>query len=336
MIIDSNLAALDYDDVLLLPQRTSIESRDDVVIYDSNPYITYPIFMSPMKNISEPEMVIRIAELGGVGILHRFFTNEDDRYDAVSKISTSLDKFTHSFGVAVGVKNIHHEIDFAEHSINMGASFVCVDAANGYMDKIVRVVDELNFLKSKYPKFYIISGNVVDAIGVSSLAKAGSDYVRVGIGGGSLCSTRNFTGIGCPMLTAIEESALAKQNYPVKIIADGGIRSSGEAMKAFAFGADAVMVGGLFGRAIEANNGGVIYGMSSAKLQSEMGKEIKSNEGLVKQIPQSDLRPISEIFNEFLYGIKSGLSYLNCRSLQELKTSPVHYIRTGSGTLKNL
>jgi NAD(P)H-dependent flavin oxidoreductase YrpB (nitropropane dioxygenase family) len=319
--------SLNYDDVLLLPQWTDIKSRNDVDLfhYGENRTNYIPIFSSPMRNISEKKLVIEVCNKGGVGILHRFFNTEEDRYEAVREISQETD----NFGVAIGINKFGYELEFTEYAYNNGCRFVTLDFANGYLQK---GIDAVGFLKEfrddNHLHFDIIAGNVVEETGCYYLAEAGADMIRMTIGSGQQCLTSKTHSIGCPTLTSIIQCSKIKNKFPnIKLLADGGISNPGQALKAFAFGSDGIMIGSLFGHSIECNNEGNIFGMSSFTLQEKMGKVKKSNEGRVTNIPQNELRPFHEIWDEFTYGLKSGLSYLGCKSLQNLHNIDVEYIK---------
>ena len=332
MIIKSKLDPLDYDDVLLVPEHSYIKSRKDVNIFITNKKYM-PIFSAPMKGISNVPFIKELSKLGGIGILHRFFSTEAERLESIIQL-----KVTKNYGISIGINQWKKELVFVKLAVENGAKFICIDTATGHMQRTIDSVYLLNeYRKENNFNFEIISGNVATYEGSYHLAQAGSDFIRVGIGGGSVCSTRNATSVGVPDLTAIQDCSSIKNLYPnVKIIADGGIKNSGNAIKAFVFGADYVMIGSLFGKSKESNNGGIVHGMSSYKLQNEMGKHLKSNEGLVIQIPQEEIRPLKEIYEEFTWGIKSGLSYLDCSDINELHNQEVTYIKTGNGTLKKL
>jgi IMP dehydrogenase len=331
MINEACQEPLDYQDILLLPRPSTVISRDDVVLANSSGI--NPFFSAPMKNISEPDLIIELAKFGAVGLLHRFM-DMNERRTAIDKISFSVNQFR-KWGVAIGINDFEIELRLMDYAISMGANYICLDVANGYLKNVVEGVRTIaEILKGQ--DVFLICGNVVTFEGAANLAEAGANYIRVGIGNGSLCSTSNATGIGCPSLTAIQDCSRIKSNYQVNIIADGGIRFGGDAIKAIAFGADAVMIGSLFGEAKEANNGGTIYGMSSYTLQEKMGKRKKSNEGLVKQIQPNNIQSLEAIYNSFTYEMKSSLSYLGCSRLDDLHDTWISYIRTGKGTLKNL
>jgi IMP dehydrogenase len=324
LIIESSLEALGYDDVLLLPQHSNIKSRDDVNLFVSGKEYM-PIFSAPMLNISEPELVIELGRLGGNGLLHRFFDNPKERYESIEKIS----EFDYSYGISISIREFEEELKYALYAIKNGATWVCIDTASAYLSSTLEAVKQLlDFRSSNHLMFDIMGGNVVDEIGAYKLALSGANSIRVNIGTGLQCLTSKSIGIGCPPLTAIKNTSLVKDRFPdVNIICDGGIRNSGDALKALCFGGDSIMIGSLFGKAIEAGNNGEIWGMSSYKMQERMNKPKKSNEGRVTNIPQEEIKPLREIYSEFTYGLKSGLSYLGCDNINDLHNMEIEYIK---------
>lgn len=323
MLYESKLESLSYDDVLLLPQHSEVPSRDSVNLFNKDGYI--PIFSAPMKNISGADLVIQLGKLGSVGILHRFFKHSYKRYDAIDNIS----QYNINYGISVSLQDWINELKFIEYSVNKGCKFVVLDSANAYLQIVLDAVKRLyDFRKNIHADFKIISGNVVDHLGCYDIAKAGADMIRVNIGTGLQCLTSKSIGIGCPSLTAIRDCAFIHKNYPeVKLLADGGIYTPGDALKALTFGSDGIMIGSLFGRAKEAKNKGVIFGMSSYTLQERMNKSKKSNEGKVTKFSKKEIRPLEEIFSEFAYGLKSGLSQLGCNDINKLHDTDIEYIR---------
>lgn len=309
------LKGIDYDDVFILPRHSNIISREDVNLEsDLVGRITdrklYPIMTSPMKGISGFDLVKAASESNILGILHRFGLQQARYEKALELANLGCD-----FGVAVGLD----ELEFAIAVDKLKPTVICVDIANGYLKSLHDFVYDL----SVYAGAKIIAGNVVTRNGARDLFFAKADFVRVGIGSGNLCLTRESTGIGCPQLTALESAAEAVNYYAYKkgsfIISDGGIKSSDRIVKSFAFGADFVMIGSLFGTAIEAENDGIIYGMASRKMQEEFYGSIKSIEGRELDIDNDSKRPLKEIVKDLLYGIKSACTYLDARSYKEIK-----------------
>lgn len=322
-VIESKLEPLNYSDIVLLPTGSKIDSRDSINLYNELGYI--PIFSAPMKNISEPEVVIGLGKLGAIGILHRFFDHTEEKYGAIEEIS----KYNVPYGISIGVNDWDNELKYVKYAIEHCCGFVTIDTASGYLKKTLNAVETLNnYRQVNNLNFRIICGNVCDALGCIDLAKAGTDIIRVNIGSGLQCLTSKSIGIGCPPLTAIKDCIDAKKYFPdVMLIADGGIYTPGDALKALCFGASGIMIGSLFGRAKETNNNGIIYGMSSYKLQERMNKTKKSNEGTVTIIPKDEIKPLAEIFNEFIYGLKSGLSYLGIDNINKISETEIEYIK---------
>jgi len=323
MISKSSLNSLSYKDVLLLPQYSEINSRSDVNLFlENEKYMN--IFSAPMKNISEPSFVIELGKLGGVGILHRFFETNKGRYGAVEDIALNCD----TYGVSIGIHDFSEELDFVKFAVGKHCNFVCIDTASAYHRNTLEAVRQLNEYRLNNRLYFdIIAGNVVDATGCANLIKFGANVIRINIGTGLQCLTSTSIGIGCPSLTAISDCAKIKKQYPdVTLLADGGIYTPGDGLKALAFGASGLMIGSLFGRAEECENNGLIFGMSSFALQERMNKTKKSNEGTVTIIPKEEIRPLKEIFSEFTYGLKSGLSYLGCNDINKLDKINIEYI----------
>lgn len=319
----------DFDDVLLVPKLSQVNHRGEVNLLVNFPWGTcYPIFSSPMAGISGVELVKKMCELGCMGILHRFMPIEARRL-ALADL-----KKTKHWGVAIGIRAMRQELDFAERAMNVGASFICVDIANGYIDELYSFIDLLisryGFMRSR-----IISGNVVTGEGVKGLSRY-CRFIRVGIGSGTQCTTRNVTGVGYPQLSALEDCSLYKDLLPAKILADGGIRNSGNAVKAFAVGADAVVLGTLLAYANEAEDkDGNVYGSASRRVKENYSSGITSIEGLESKIPLEEKRPLQEIIEEFLAGIRSACTYLNCNDITKIKDNAT-FVTAGRGSIKEL
>lgn len=319
---------LDYNDVLLIPKPSKVNSREDVELTfefkkrDGSIVNRIPVFSAPMDTISKPVLVNLLDSAGAIGILHRSYKNQTARVQDIAH----LNKKCKVFGISIG--SCKEELDFGikcwKKYTNL--EFICIDVANGYLSHVAEAVKYL----ADSGVTNIMVGNVVTPEGVRNLYKLGAKYIRIGIGAGTQCLTRDATGIGVPQLTALEWcSADTWADTDLMLISDGGIKGSAEANKSFAFGADAVMIGSMFGKAKELENT-TIRGMASREYQQEFYGEVKSVEGKVTQI-ETQL-PFKTIWDEFLYGIKSGCTYLNCNSYKELYLAD--RILVGRGTLK--
>jgi len=300
----------DFDGVHLVPRGGSsqLSSRSDVNLWSD--FGTHPIISSPMAGVSGKNLVIEMANNDCLGIYHRFDTYENRRSD-IRGINHALSLGAgQRFGVAIGIDNEEVELAVAKLAVNTyGASMLCVDIANGYLQKLL---DYGSRLRDMFPHTHLMSGNVVTLDGANALFKAGFDMVRIGIGGGSHCTTRSITGIGRNQLTALTE-CLTSDAY---LVSDGGIRNSGDAVKSFAAGADYVM---LLAYANEADNNGWLYGMASARNHHTMQKKLKSVEGRESQIDPELKKPLKAILEDFMWGIRSGCTYLNAESYMEIR-----------------
>ena len=223
---------LSYDDVLLVPQSSDITSRSQVDVgssLDDDIHLEIPIISSPMDTITEENMALCMSLCGGMGVVHRY-NNLEDQVSIIAKT-----KFTNelaSIGAAVGMSG-----DFVERSLAAraaGANVICVDVAHGHHSMMERC---LKTLRDKMgDDIHIMAGNVATLEAFNALALWGADSIRVGIGGGSICSTRLVTGHGVPTFQSVMDCA--KSEFDAKIIADGGLKTSGDIVKALAAGAD--------------------------------------------------------------------------------------------------
>lgn len=200
-IKQSELKPLNYDDILLLPNFSNVKSRDDVnLLIDGKNYM--PIFSAPMKNISEVPFIIALDSLSGIGILHRFFQSNQERYDSVDQ----LDFICKNYGISIGINDWQDEIEFVKYATTKKCRFVVLDTASGYHQVTINALKKLDKLrKDNNLEFKIVAGNVVDLSACIELAKWGADIIRVNIGSGLQCLTAKSIGIGSPTLTAISD-----------------------------------------------------------------------------------------------------------------------------------
>ena len=231
--------ALTYDDVLLVPKYSDIESRNDICVgnnLDDNCRFELPIISAPMDTVTGAAMAIKMAAKGGLGIIHRYNTIHQQVTLINATIKASNNRLV---GAAVGVTG-----DYLERAVNIfdaGARIICIDVAHGHH---VLVRDAIKSIRSELDdRVHIMAGNVATLDGFNDLSDWGADSIRCNIGGGSICSTRVQTGHGVPGLQTVFDCAQSDRD--TKIIADGGIRTSGDIVKALAAGADFVMLGSL-------------------------------------------------------------------------------------------
>lgn len=324
---------LSYDDVLLVPQYSDIKSRSEVSLQTNlgnNLVLSAPIFSSPMDTISEAPMAIAMGEFGGAAIVHRYNTAQEQ-----AKLITLAHDLTTGInvGAAVGISD-----DFllrAKMCTQAGASFICIDVAHGHHILMKEALTTLR--KELGDNFHIMAGNVATLQGVNDLADWGADSVRCNIGGGSICSTRIQTGHGMPGLETIFECA--KTDRQVSIIADGGLKNSGDMVKALAAGADAVMCGSVFsgtdetpGKIIEESDGTRwknYRGMASKEAQVNWRGRYSSHEGVSARVPYRG--SVKKLLEDIERGLRSGLSYSGARNITELQAKAEFVIQTSAG-----
>lgn len=253
-------------------------------------------------------------------------------------------------GAAVGV----YDIQRAEALINSGVDFLVVDSAHGHSKNVIETVREL---KKRWPKIDVIAGNVATAEGARDLAKAGADAVKVGIGPGSICTTRIISGVGVPQLTAISEAVSGLAGTDVPVIADGGIRYSGDITKALAAGASSVMLGGLLAGVDESPGemilfqgrtfkryrgmgslGAMVKGSSERYRQSHTGEDDKARpklvpEGVEGRVPYKG--PVSSLLYQLVGGLRAGMGYLGVGTIADLRTKPKFLKITAASVREN-
>jgi len=324
---------LSYDDVLLVPKYSNIESRNQVDIgskLDESLSFKLPIISSPMDTITEDKMAIAMSRCGGMGIVHRY--NEiPEQVRIAARVLYENGKL--KVGAAIGMTG-----DFEERAMALkmvGVQVLCVDVAHGHHIMMERC---LKTLKDRFgDEVHIMAGNVATLEGFDALASWGADSIRVGIGGGSICSTRLVSGHGIPTLQSIMDCA--KSEYDTKIIADGGIKTSGDIIKSLAAGADFVMIGSLLagtkespGEIFTANSGKkykVYRGMASSEAQNDWRGKSSAPEGISTTVPYKG--SVNAILKDLAGGIRGGLSYSGVRSLQELRCKATFIRQTYSG-----
>jgi IMP dehydrogenase len=314
----NNRESLCFDDVLIVPQFSDIISRKHIDIGGTLSDIKFslPIISAPMDTVTESAMVNVMEKHGGLGIIHRYNTIDEQ----VKMVYRSINAGTKNIGAAIGVTNDF--IDRATALCDAGVKIICVDVAHGHH---VMVRHALEVLRNTFgTTVHIVAGNVATLKGFNDLADWGADSIRVGIGGGSICSTRIQTGHGIPTLQSVIECSQSDRD--AKIIADGGIKSSGDIVKALAAGADFVIIGSLLAGTTQAP-GEVFYrggekfksyrGMASKEAQKDWRGAASSLEGISAVVPFKG--SAGAILNELKRGIRSGLSYTGARDLLKLR-----------------
>ena len=322
---------LEFDDVLIIPRPSQVCSRDDVDIsvkLSENFTLNFPLIASPMVGVVDGKFAKLLSDLGGIAILHRFYKNKEAFYSDITENLNDSD----NFGISLKVNDKSYEDYLLEYFF---PKILLVDTANGYLSSVAKYCEELkNYIVKHSLPILLMAGNVVTRDGCANLYNAGCDIVRVGIGGGSPCSTRNKTGIGIPAISALQDCDESYGSKDLKIVIDGGIRNSGDFVKAVVAGADLGMAGKLFAETFEAPNDGVLYGMASRTNMEKVNMPIKSVEGFDIKIEKQ--HQLVDFVKEFGYGIKSAGTYLNARNLRDIYTNGSFVQVTDHAIKKNI
>lgn len=329
--IPNRSRGLTFNDVLLMPQKSDVRSRREPEL---NTRLTQkislkkPFISANMDTVTEFEMAKAMDDQGALGILHRFMSIAD-QIVMVQKLRE------------VGVANIAASIgvnqDFQDRTkalISAGVNVLTIDIAHGHS---VAMLETLKWLKDTYPDIQVIAGNVASPQACLDLIEAGADCLKVGIGPGSMCTTRVITGCGVPQLTAIALCAEVTRSKNIPLIADGGIKTSGDIVKALAAGADSVMLGSILSGTLETpgpiRHGKKEYrGMASKAAQVSWRGEVP--EGMAPE-GEATLVPIkghvSDVISELSGGLRSGMSYINATSISEIPEKARFIEMTGMG-----
>jgi IMP dehydrogenase len=353
--------ALTFDDILLIPSFADFTRSDISLKTRLTKKITLeaPFVSSPMDTVTESKLAVELAKMGGIGMIHRNLT-----INAQAKEVSIVKKEKLPVGAAISVgKDLEAR---SEALVRAGVDILVTDTAHGYTNSII---EGISYLKNKYPDLAVMSGNVATYEGALAMIKAGADCLRVGMGPGAICTTRVISGMGVPQVTAIKEVVRTAKKYDIPIIADGGIRYSGDMTKALALGAEAVMMGSLFaackespGRVIKLQKNDVparfksilnhnttylfkeYRGMGSAAAM-KVGVKVKSGaeyhgkdyykervlvaEGVEAMVPIKG--SVRHVIEQAIGGIKSGMYYVGAKNLRELhKKAKFYQITTAS------
>lgn len=307
-----------YDDVLIVPSKSEMRSRREPELstqLTKNRTINLPFISANMDTITEANMAIAMDKEGGFGIIHRFMSIEEQ----VKEIKKVKDFGAKNIGASIGVSS--ESQDRAHAVVGAGANVITIDIAHGHS---IAMLETLTWLKKEFPNVDIIAGNVATPEGTLDLIEAGADAIKVGIGPGSMCTTRIITGCGVPQLTAVSMCSKVAREKGVPVIADGGIKTSGDIVKAIAAGASTVMLGSILAGTIETpgliRHGQKEYrGMASRAAQDSwrggvptgMAPEGESTKVFVKG-------HLSDVVGELAGGLRSGMTYINASSFPEI------------------
>ena len=332
--------ALTYDDIQLIPNYSDVQSRQQIELTTSiskNWSINIPIVGSCMDTVTEFEMASTLMEMGGVGCIHRFMSIEE-QVKQVQKLAafreTDLSLGHLPIMAAVGV--VGDYLDRAAALEEAGCNIILIDVAHGHHSNMEIALKELKSNLEEYTD--VIAGNIATAEAADDLIAWGADGLRVGIGGGSLCTTRVKTGFGVPNVTSIEEVVKIADQWDIPVMADGGIKSSGDIAKALAVGADCVMVGSLLagtkespGAILETPAGLFKRYRGSASLETKVthGQQSRNVEGESTTIPFKG--GVRFIISGLTDGIRSALSYGGADNIFDYQTTVNYNIVSSAG-----
>ena len=339
--------ALTFDDVLLTPKYSEILPSEVITStsLSKNLNLKIPILSSAMDTVTESKMAIALAKVGGIGVIHRNL----DIKSQISEIKKVKSKKL-LVGAAVGAGPLEHKR--AEAILKENVDLIVVDTAHGHTKKVSEIIRKIKKIKSK--KTTLCAGNIATTEAAKFLIKIGVDVIKVGIGPGSICTTRLVAGIGVPQLSAILAVRKGVGEKKVSIIADGGIKFSGDIPKALAAGADAVMIGSLFAGTEE----------SPGKIIKKNGKLLKSFRGMgsigamnkgsadryfqAKQTDTSKYVPegveglvkykgkVEKIIYQLIGGLKSSMGYLGSKKIINLRDKPKFVKITKAGFYESM
>ena len=339
--------ALTFDDVTLAPKYSEVlpSDVDTSIKLTKNIKLKVPLLSSAMDTVTESKMCIAIAQAGGIGVIHR---NLDIKTQVAEIRKVKKQKLLVGAAVGAGV----NEFERAKHILKENIDLIVVDTAHGHTKKVADIIKKIKKIKPK--KTALCAGNIATAEAAKFLIKLGVDIIKVGIGPGSICTTRLVAGIGVPQLSAILNVRNGLGKRKTLIIADGGIKFSGDIAKALSAGADAVMIGSLFAGTDEApgkiiKREGKLFksfrGMGSIgamnkgsadryfqKKQSDSSKYVPEGvEGLIKYKGS-----VSKIVYKLVGGLRSSMGYLGCKQIKNLKNKPKFVKITKAGFYESM
>jgi len=327
---------LTFDDVLMIPRHSEIASRRDPslkTLATKNHSLDIPVISANMDTVTGVEMACAMAKLGGMGILHRFMSPEQQVED-VKLIQKYMKEQNLSLPVAASIGVKDEGKLRAGLLADIGVDILTIDIAHG---DSVMMLDTLEYVKKTWPHIDVIAGNVATGDGVRRMIDLGADAVKVGIGPGSMCTTRIITGHGVPQLTAIAMCVEEAMKHGVPVIADGGIKTSGDIVKALCAGAQTIMAGSLLSGTLETPGelkGGMkeYRGMASKAAQVSWRGELPRGmaaEGVDTLIPCKG--PVSDTLSELTGGLRSGMTYLGVDNIAAMKEAGLFMEMSASG-----
>ena len=326
--MDTIKEALTFDDVLLLPKYSNVlPTKTDIFLKLTKKIsLRVPFLSSAMDTVTESKMAIAIAKAGGMGIIHRNLDVKKQSYEVKKVKNKKL-----FVGAAVGT-NVE-DLDRARSLISSNVDLIVIDTAHGHSEKVLNTLSKIKKITKSVP---ICVGNIATAEAAKKLYNSGADIIKVGIGPGSICTTRMVAGIGVPQISAIMQVKKALKNKNIKIISDGGIKFSGDIAKALAAGADAIMMGSIFAGTDESpgkkfkSNGkiykvyrgmGSIGAMSAGSANRYFQKNYKDKSKYVPEGVEGRVEykgKVSKIVYQLQGGLRSSMGYIGAKNLKEI------------------
>jgi IMP dehydrogenase len=321
--------SLTFDDVTLIPQYSSVLPTDTITNckLSKNLNLQIPLLSSAMDTVTESKMAIAISKSGGIGVIHRNLSIEKQVVE-IQKVKRS----NCLVGAAIGVSS--RDLERAEELSRIKTNLIVIDTAHGHTKKVLNMIKKI---KKKLKNSALCAGNIATGKAAKFLADNGVDIVKVGIGPGSICTTRLVAGIGVPQLSAVIDVKKALKKYNTKIISDGGIKFSGDLAKAIAAGADAIMIGSLFSGTMESPGKIIRYkgklyknfrGMGSVGAMNAGSADRyyqKKNKNIKKYVPEGVegmvkfKGSVKEIIYNLVGGLKSSMGYMGAKTIKDLQ-----------------
>ena len=320
--------ALTFDDVLLLPRYSNVLPAETDISLDlsKNIRLKAPFLSSAMDTVTESSMAIAMAKSGGMGIIHRNLSSKNQGREVVKVKKRNL-----IVGAAIGTG--YEDINRAQLLIDSGVDILVIDTAHGHSQKVLKTLSKLR-KKNNVP---ICVGNIATGDAARRLYNSGANIIKVGIGPGSICTTRMVAGIGVPQITAVMEVSNALKGKKVKIISDGGIKFSGDIAKAIAAGADGIMMGSIFAGTNESpgkkfkikdkfykqyRGMGSIGAMSAGSSNRYFQKNQKDKSKFVPEGVEGRVvykGNVSKIIYQLKGGLRASMGYIGAKNLKEIK-----------------
>ena len=338
--------SLTFDDVTLIPQYSSVLPTETITNckLSKNLNLQIPLLSSAMDTVTESKMAIAISKSGGIGVIHRNLSIEKQVVE-VQKVKRS----NCLVGAAIGVSS--RDLERAEELSRIKTDLIVIDTAHGHTKKVLTMIKKI---KKKLKNSTLCAGNIATGKAAKFLADNGVDIVKVGIGPGSICTTRLVAGIGVPQLSAVIDVKKALKKYNTKIISDGGIKFSGDLAKAIAAGADAIMIGSLFSATMESPGKIIRYkgklyknfrGMGSVGAMNAGSADRyyqKKNKNIKKYVPEGVegmvkfKGSVKEIIYNLVGGLRSSMGYLGSKQIKYLRDKPQFVKITKAGFYESM